>query len=479
MLAVVLVGFSLGLYLLAENYLDRQVEERIDTVLNTLGGIAEVDSDGIEWKPETRSVNLDFSVLGDHVVWLIADENGQAVGRSKGTHIESFLPDGSPSIRFSPVSPVNQGNLKWSGSGWEFGQRRIRSDIRDLDENERQKSESIDDENRYRAISVTVGISLTSVRTTLNRLLITLVELTIGIWIVAFAAGRFVCRRALLPIHRMAVAARQIDASDLTNQRLPSVSSNDELDELNQAFNNLLDRLQESFERQKRFTDDASHQLRTPITAMLGQIEVALRRERRGEDYRQVLVTVQQKAGHLAQMVESLLFLARTNPEAQAPALETLELTKWLPQHIHTWAGHPRFRDITCKVATTKPCEINAQPVLLSELLNVLIDNACKYSESGTPVKVQLEKLAEEVSIRVEDQGCGIEESDLAKLFVPFFRSADARRRGIEGVGLGLSIAKRLVTMFDGSLTVTRNRDAVCCFTLRFPLIASTGIDDT
>src|SRR5438067_10947151 len=110
----------------------------------------------------------------------------------------------------------------------------------------------------------------------------------------------------------MAGAAREMAVDDL-GRRLPMAATGDELGDLSRAFNNLLDRLQESFARQKRFTGDASHQLRTPLTAIRGHIEVALRRERSAGEYRAVLSTVEQKAGHLQRIVESLLFLARAD----------------------------------------------------------------------------------------------------------------------------------------------------------------------
>src|SRR5438045_9495412 len=108
----------------------------------------------------------------------------------------------------------------------------------------------------------------------------------------------------------MAYHIRLMSAANL-DDRLPDVQSRDELDELSRSFNGLLDRLQESFERQRRFTGDASHQLRTPLTAILGQLEVALRRERPAEEYQRVLAQVHERAGHLRRIVESLLFLAR------------------------------------------------------------------------------------------------------------------------------------------------------------------------
>jgi signal transduction histidine kinase len=239
---------------------------------------------------------------------------------------------------------------------------------------------------------------------------------------------------------------------------------------LSRSFNGLLERLQESFERQRRFTGDASHQLRTPLAAMLGQIEVALRRERPAEEYQQVLKTVHQEAGHLRRIVEALLFLARADNDARLPALERVPLSDWLARHLHAWSGHARAKDIRLESGAAGSSVVLAQPALLGELVNILIENAAKYSEPGTPITVRLHQEKQAMCVQVQDQGCGIAETDLPHVFTPFFRSAETRRRGIEGSGLGLSIAKRLAEAFGGVLTVTSHLGQGSSFSLWLPL---------
>src|SRR5437868_10416144 len=152
----------------------------------------------------------------------------------------------------------------------------------------------------------------------------------------------------------MAAAARTMATVDLS-QRLKHTANGDELDDLGHSFNGLLDRLQESFERQRRFTGDASHQLRTPLTAILGQLEVALRRPRTADEYRQALATVHDRAGHLRRIVESLLFLARADADARLPERERVDLADWLPEHLRTCSEHPRFGDIVAAAGRDAP----------------------------------------------------------------------------------------------------------------------------
>src|SRR5207302_10565907 len=131
------------------------------------------------------------------------------------------------------------------------------------------RPEAQDEGRKYPVLGITAGLLLEPVRTALQQLLGALVGLSVGIWLVALFAGRAVCRRALRPVTIMAATARQMNVDDL-GSRLPTTSHGDELEDLSRAFNGLLDRFQEAVERQRRFTGDASHQLRTPLTAILG-----------------------------------------------------------------------------------------------------------------------------------------------------------------------------------------------------------------
>src|SRR5262249_14448190 len=152
----------------------------------------------------------------------------------------------------------------------------------------------------------------------------------------------------------------------------------DELHALADSFNGLLDRLQESHERQRRFAGDASHQLRTPLAAMLGQLEVALRRERSADEYRRALADVREQGERLRRIVEALLFRTRADAEALAPSLESVELSSWLAAHLKTWDAHPRAGDLRCEAAAG-PLWARAQPQLLAQAVDNLLDNAAKY----------------------------------------------------------------------------------------------------
>lgn len=463
-LAVVLVGFSVGIFALAHSHLYRQASERLDTVMNTLSGAIESGPSGVEWEPANRHLNLDFSQSTDAVVWRVGGDNNQLLDRSKGTRTDQFL-----------ANPVVSARIQdWSGKkarlvigSWEIGQRRFHPDSQLPNQAEATHVGTPDNGPLYPEISVTAAVSLDSVQATLRQLTLSLIALSLGIWCLAFFVGRFICRRALLPVHRMANAAAEINADDLS-QRLPAIATADELGDLNRAFNTLLNRLQIAFERQQKFTADASHQLRTPLTIILGKIDVALRRERSPQEYREVLLSAQKSAEQLAKLVESLLFLARADAEAPLPHRERLDLATWVPEHLANWSEHLRCADIAFQCSEPGPFVIDAHPTLLGELLNILVDNALKYSDPQTPVKVRLQRVDDAITLQVLDYGCGMSVSDVSNLFVPFFRSTEARRLGIPGIGLGLSIAKRLTEALSATLSVVSRPHQGSSFTLQF-----------
>jgi two-component system, OmpR family, sensor kinase len=423
LLALVLASFSLTLYLLAREYLHGIVADRLDAALDTLAAAAEVRPDGVEWEPAERQLRLGPARAAEAIVWTVSDPSGTVIDRSADP---------------MPAEAERNADL------WQFRQRWV-------DPGAAGGPAPKSDDKIFPRLSLVVGSSLEPVRTTLRWLASTMAVLSVAIWTFTLIAGRAVCRRALLPVRRMAEATRTIDVAELAS-RLPIAGTGDELDDLGRGFNDLLARLEESFERQRRFTAEASHQLRTPLAALLGQIEVILRRERAADEYAQTLLSVHQQGERLAKIVESLLFLARADADARAPGLVAVELRGWLAMHLATWSHHPRFADIAPQVDGAGSHDVFVQPFLLGELSNILLDNACKFSRPGTSIVVRLRDVGGRIELSVEDRGPGIAAADLPHLFTPFYRSAEARLRGIEGVGLGLAIARRIATAFGGTI---------------------------
>jgi signal transduction histidine kinase len=290
--------------------------------------------------------------------------------------------------------------------------------------------------------------------------------ISLGLWALAAAIGRHFARRALAPLTLMAESARTMPFDD---GRLPSPGTRDELEDFARSFNDLLDRLHVALERQSQFTGQASHQLRTPLAALIAAIEVARRRPRAVEDYERVLDRLHDDAVRLWRVVEALLFLARADAEAELPDLECLDLAAWAADHLRAWSGHERAADLCLEGSDGEPLWTRAHWPLLGQLLDNLLENACKYGGPGTPVVVRAWCELEAVALAVEDRGCGIPAGDLPHVFEPFYRAESARRLGRAGVGLGLAVARRIAATHGGTITAESEPGRGSRFVVRLP----------
>jgi signal transduction histidine kinase len=464
-LGIVLAAFAGSAYWLMSTLLFRQLDERATGTLDTLAAAAEIESDGLDWEPQSRKLQLGAST--EEPIWAVFDGTGKRIDGAK-------TPFHTLDAYAVPELDMEQSRVEvfWAERPWWVIRRTIHH----------PKPETVApqppaDAPRYSTLVFVTAWPLTPLYATLRTLLWCVAGLSALVWLLAAGAGRWLSRRALAPVTRMANAVRGITVNDL-GERLPLPHPRDELHELASSFNGLLTRLQESFERQRRFTGEASHQLRTPLSGMLGQLEVALRREREPEEYRQVLGTARAQAERLRGIVESLLFLARADAEAGLPKPEPLELTGWLQNHLAVWDSHPRRADLLLGAKPSKPIWVLAHRVLLEQSVDNLIDNACKYSAAGTPIEISLVREGQTVVLGISDHGCGIADEDLSHVFEPFFRSPEARRRGVAGVGLGLAVTARTVAAFGGRVEARSRPGEGSCFSIHLPVADGSGITE-
>jgi signal transduction histidine kinase len=164
-----------------------------------------------------------------------------------------------------------------------------------------------------------------------------------------------------------------------------------------------------------------------------------------------------------------LLFLARADAEARLPGLTSIDLAEWLPEHLQSWSGHPRAADMRLECLAVQGFHIEAHSALLGQLVDNLLDNACKYSEPGTAITILLGKESGIIRLAIEDQGYGIAAEDLPQVFEPFYRSTEARQRVQNGTGLGLAVAQRIAVVLGGTLSAESQGKSGSRFLLRMP----------
>lgn len=444
MIGLVLIGFSATFYYVAGEFLQRQVEDQATATINALTAAVEIVPQGVEWESTGRALSFGSSPLSNDIVWYVTSQSGDVVDQSGEPDDSNFK------LVFStfPFQPQSETKLFLrKENNWQIAERWITS----RSDNVPFEGVASHEDEIHSALCLHAAVLLEPADIIRRRIAITLISLSVCVWLSACLSAKFVCVRALRPLREMTAATQQINA-DCFSDRLPILQTRDEPAELTLAFNSLMNRLQDSFMRQQRFTGDASHQLRTPLAAILGQIEVALRRDRSAEEYRRILSLVRERATHLRNIVESLLFLARADGDAHTPVFQTIELNSFLQTFVATYSEHARFTDLKCEFSGFEECHVASHPTLLHELLSILIDNAFKFSLPGTPVTLQFQTVPEEAIIRICDGGTGIDASDLPRLGESFFRAENAKQHGIPGIGLGLSIARRLGITLQASI---------------------------
>lgn len=298
-----------------------------------------------------------------------------------------------------------------------------------------------------------IGTSVGSIETELSRLETKLIG--IGLLIVGggFLVGWLLIGRSLKPIEAISGAANRIAEGDLS-ERIKINENGSELGQLSDVLNETFEKLETSFEHQVRFTADASHEMRTPISVILAKSQFALSKERSPEKYQEALQTCMDSAQHMRTLTDGLLELSKVDSgefglRVEAGNLE--DLTREVVKMIEPLADE-RGITIRCDLESVKS-EFDSQK-MRQALLN-LLSNAVKYNHEGGGIAVNLKKIDGEVHWSVGDTGPGMDATALGHVFERFYRVDKARtRKGRNGTGLGLAITKAIVEAHGGAISV-------------------------
>lgn len=292
-----------------------------------------------------------------------------------------------------------------------------------------------------------------------------LLELLLVI-VIAVLFGQFLSRRALAPMVEMTKDVQRMAGSDLLKRVDLEKLSPDEIRQLAETFNNLLDRIAEVFLRQHRFISDASHELRSPLTAIRGYAELVLKRGRNNpEIFEECLSNVIQETQRLERLVSDLLVLARAKEKSLRH--EETDLVRLVTQLFDKMEPlHPNLK--ISGLCGAIP--FWGDPDAIKQVLLNLIDNALRVTHQPDTVLVTWERIDNQAIVRVQDRGPGIEAKHLPHLFDRFYRVDDARNRSQGGNGLGLAISKEIIENHGGKITVTSTPGQGSCFAMILPL---------
>jgi heavy metal sensor kinase len=295
--------------------------------------------------------------------------------------------------------------------------------------------------------------------------------------LLASAGGYFLARKSLAPVAAMASQARAISASNLQN-RLEVTNKRDELGRLAESFNQLLERLEQSFERQQRFIADASHELRTPVAILRGEAEVTLAREdRSAEEYRESLGILRDESQRLARIVDDLFTLTRADGGEYRLTLRRHYFDEVVADVLRRARSLAIAKNIRLVPAISSELPIRADEALLRRMLLNLIENAIKYTPPSGTISICCEQQGSEYVLSITDTGEGIPDELQQKVFERFFRVDKARSRSEGepgGAGLGLSIARWIAEAHNGRLELSRSDATGSVFTVFLPATSHT-----
>lgn len=316
--------------------------------------------------------------------------------------------------------------------------------------------------------AVQVAGSLDDVRHVVASASVLFLAMTAVLLVALTAAGASITRWVFRAIDDIVRQAQRIGETSL-NKRLPHPGTRDEIGRLVDTLNDMLARIDEGFQIQRRFTSDASHELRSPLSRLRTEIEITLRRPRDTVEYVETLRSCMDEVERLTLLVEELLALARSDAGQDRELRETVLLNDIAEIAIARAQGAARERQIALSLEGS--AEVNAAIGVgaATLILANLLDNAIKFTPVGGAVDVNLYNEGGDACLRVSDNGPGIKVDDLPHLFARFYRGASARAGTAPGVGLGLSLTQSIVHGHGGRIDAANQERGGATFTVRLP----------
>lgn len=308
---------------------------------------------------------------------------------------------------------------------------------------------------------------------------------TVFAWLIPIAillasgGGYFLARKSLAPVVAMSSQAGRIGAENL-HERLAIQNEKDELGQLARSFNRLLDRLGESFDRQRRFMADASHELRTPVAILRGESEVALSQQARSpEEYRESLGVMHHEAERLTRIVEDLFTLTRADAGQYPLKPSDFYLDELVAECVHSARTLAQAKKISLTFDGAPESPIHADESLVRRMFLNLLDNAIKYTPDFGSVTVSCQRNGNEYAVNIADTGSGIPQDLRPRIFERFFR-ADKARSHLQndggGAGLGLAISRWIAEAHHGRLELTRSDSTGSTFSAYLPADSASSV---
>jgi len=289
----------------------------------------------------------------------------------------------------------------------------------------------------------------------------------------AFSIELYLLKQAFKPVQDIISAARSISERNL-KLRVPLPSASDEIRDLAETLNTMLDRIDQAFDYQTRLVEDISHQLRTPLSILKGELETGLRRVRTAKEYEEILSSNLDEVNRIIRVTENLLLIVHYENGSAVMNLNRLDLNALAEECVEHMMPVLNQKRIRVEMDSSGSARISGDRHKLRQVLLNLLDNSIKYSGEDSLIRLRTESSRDRVYFRIADQGIGISAEDIPHVFERFYRSREARRE--KGFGLGLNICKSIVTLHGGSIFVQSEPGNGTTVTLEFPANSPSAV---
>jgi len=435
-------------YMMARRSLLIAVDHDLDEHIDDVRDFFAAHRLGADFDRTRAEVSAEFD-LKDDGKWLqIRDDRGRWIYRSRRMMLAPH--DIPASVNLPPHGRT---------SSFVAGSKQLRSLIRSFNA-------------QGHSFVVESGITLTKSDQILTSFRDGLLWISPAIFLIAGLAGHLLSRRALDPVAAIARQAQQIHDGNLQT-RLPQLQTRDELAHLSATLNEMLERIESGVRSVRDFTAYASHELRTPIALIRTEADLALQFERSPEEYRDAIRVVSAEALRMSSLIDSLLFLARTDAGAEQVQLQPLDARRLCRQTCDKWRPVlQRARIQLVADLPANPVSVLADPLHLQRLLNIVVENAAKYTPAGGSVRLSLHEIGGRARIQVSDTGIGIPPSDRIRIFERFYRGSNGQQCDPHGSGLGLALAAWIALRHQTAIEVESAEGAGSSFSWTLPLSA-------
>ena len=463
-LFLVIVVFSVSLYQTIKYNIESDLIKNIHFIEDEINYFIEDDIDGLIKNIENKNKNFVYEADPDLISY--DSKNGEykldttSEADIRGFYIEiKDLQTGKSIIRSLNMKESRFDKFNFVLDNKE---RELIIDFISKDNKSIYKAEMID--KKY---SVHIAKSLKDINEQLTDMLKISIVFSILLFIITFILSSYLIKKTIMPMKEILSSAKDLKAHDLS-KRLDVPASNDEFEELGNTFNDMFDEIESSFEKLKKFNSDASHELKTPLTIISGEIELLLKKDRSTKEYKEALTSIFEETQNLKNIVNTLLMLTNINKGDFTNKFKKFDINDILLKVYEEYFFIAQKQNIILDIKNLDVCSLKCDDVLIRSLFSNLIDNAIKFSNEHTKVIIDLVENEKNIVFKVIDEGIGLSKMQKKNIFDRFYRADESHNKRIKGFGLGLAIVKNIAEIHNIQINVSDNRPQGSIFEIKF-----------